>query len=243
MSWFHKRNTAYSAKDILSQLDRCAKEFTFPMLDNGYVYPVDSRLTTYRDENRWAIIIEVVGFNYRGGGHNGIDNCLHVFGNCLDFPPGTNNDNFIYFTRNSKEGETFDDEYQDHLSPTINSIIVKGKELQVQHDTSFYEDKGIHLEEPPKIFVWEFLRGLLPEHRLDLLASDRELQRRLPRDIPTFIRLDQWYHPDLADGEEPSKNETFIMLAKALEKGDQSKYKPRKRPNNHWSNWPDGGTL
>jgi len=78
----------YSAKDILKQLDKCAEDYTFPMLDNGYIYPVVSRVSAYRDEKRWALIIEVVGFNYRGGGHDGISNCLHVFGNCLEFEPG-----------------------------------------------------------------------------------------------------------------------------------------------------------
>jgi hypothetical protein len=49
------------------------------MLDNGYVHLVDSRLSAYRDNERWAIVIEVIGFNYRGGGSNGIDNCLYIF--------------------------------------------------------------------------------------------------------------------------------------------------------------------
>ncbi len=34
---------------ILEQLDRAAKGFVFPMLDNGYVYPADVRLSIYRD--------------------------------------------------------------------------------------------------------------------------------------------------------------------------------------------------
>ncbi len=66
------KTQGFSSEEILSQLDKCAAEFTFPMLDNGYVYPVDSRLSAYRDEARWVLIIEVFGFNFRGGGHNGI---------------------------------------------------------------------------------------------------------------------------------------------------------------------------
>jgi hypothetical protein len=62
----------FKSIEILKQLDKCAKEFTFPMLDNGYVYPAGTKLTAYRDEKHWVIIIEVIGFSYRGGGHNGI---------------------------------------------------------------------------------------------------------------------------------------------------------------------------
>ena len=30
--------------EILRQLDDSARKFTFPMLDNGYIYPLDVRL-------------------------------------------------------------------------------------------------------------------------------------------------------------------------------------------------------
>lgn len=33
----------------------------FPMLDNGYVYPADVRLTVYRDTQDWLMIIEALG--------------------------------------------------------------------------------------------------------------------------------------------------------------------------------------
>ena len=57
---FNKKQE-YSANEILKQLDQCANNFTFPMLDNGYIYTVTSKISTYRDEKRWVIIIEVVG--------------------------------------------------------------------------------------------------------------------------------------------------------------------------------------
>jgi hypothetical protein len=233
----------YSSKDILSQLDKCAEEFTFPMLDNGYVYPVESRLTAYRDDKRWVLIIEAVGFNYRGGGHDGITNCLHIFGNCILFKPGTDNSNFLYMMDNSEEGETFDSEFMEHLNPSVNSMLLRNKRIKIEHNLGFYESKGIQLEEPPKIKIWEFLRGLVPEYSMDLLATDDELRNRVPSDIPEFLRLTEWFHPDLASDEKPSQNETFIMIAKALATGDKSKYTPTKPPNNHWTNWPEGGTL
>ncbi len=78
---------AITENEILDQLDQCTADFVFPMLDNGYIYPITQRLNCYGDEHRWAIIIEAVGYSVRGGDHNGMSNCLHVYGNCLDRSP------------------------------------------------------------------------------------------------------------------------------------------------------------
>ena len=44
--------------EILAQLDWAAKRFGFQMLDNGYVYPADVRLSIYRDSKDWLMIVE-----------------------------------------------------------------------------------------------------------------------------------------------------------------------------------------
>jgi uncharacterized protein DUF7003 len=46
---------------ILEQLDLAARKFMFPMLDNGYIYPADVRLSIFRDPSRWLMIVEVLG--------------------------------------------------------------------------------------------------------------------------------------------------------------------------------------
>ena len=233
----------YTSADIVAQLDRCAEDFTFPMLDNGYVYPVESLLSGYRNENWWALIIEVVGFNVRAGGHDGIENCLHIFGNCIDFEPGTDNSNFLYFAENSLEGETFDQEFGDSLNPNIKTISLRGKIVPIPQDPEYYKTKQIELEAPPKIKIWEFLRAIKDDYGEYFLATEEEIRARIPRDLPCIIRLNEWFHPDLASGEKPSESETFQMIARVLETGDLKYYQPTKVPNNHWKNWPDGGTL
>ena len=37
-----------TAGQVLGVLDRCAKAFTFPVLDNGYVYLAGARLSVHR---------------------------------------------------------------------------------------------------------------------------------------------------------------------------------------------------
>jgi hypothetical protein len=33
------------------------------------------------------------------------------------------------------------------------------------------------------------------------------------------------------------------MLAEAIAAGNVQLYRPTEAPNNHWSNWPESGTL
>src|ERR1700757_2964388 len=52
-------------RDILTVLDGCAEESTFPMLDNGYVYLAATRLSLHRSPDDWAMVIEVFGYSPR----------------------------------------------------------------------------------------------------------------------------------------------------------------------------------
>ena len=57
----------YTADDILATLDQACESFTFPMLDNGYVYPAAARLSLHRSDVDWAFAFEVFGFSPRAG--------------------------------------------------------------------------------------------------------------------------------------------------------------------------------
>lgn len=230
-------------KEILNQLDQCNDDFTFPMLDHGYVYLAGTKLTAYRDDNRWIIVIEIIGFNYRGGGHNGISNCLHIYGNCLNYMPGIQNENFLYLTNDVNDCNTFDEEEYFYLNPECSSFTLRGEILPVVHDKKVYESSGIEIEDKTRINAYEFLRLLEELHHDKLAATDSEIRQRIPNNIPEIIKLRNWYHPDIANGELPSGNETFQQIAKVLETGNVEYYQPAHKPNTNWKNWPDGGTL
>lgn len=57
----------HDVDQILEILDACCESCTFPMLDNGYVYCAATRLALYFSPSDWALVIEVFGFNPRGG--------------------------------------------------------------------------------------------------------------------------------------------------------------------------------
>lgn len=217
---------SYSAAEILKQLDDCAEAYTFPVLDNAYVYPADTRMTLYRDEERWALVIEVLGFNSHMGGTEGIDNALYCFGNCLRRRPGMSPEDTLRPVTDGDSGPLFEDPHGTALRKGVKDLRIRGELVPA----------------PAAAQGFELLRALLP-HRDLLLATDEELQARLPPDLPRLLRLDEWNHPDISDGDMPGEHPTFVMLAKVLETGDPSHYRPRRKPNTHWSNWPEGGVL
>jgi len=238
-----ENKSTFSASDILSQLDNCAKEFSFPMLDNGYIYPIVSRLSAYGNRHSWVIVIEVAGYHYRFYGHSGVENCQYIFGNHLHFPPGMNNDNVLNVTADSEEGPTFIRDLFGTLQPEVNSLLIRGQKVTIPKDPAFYESRQVTLSNPPDIRIYEFLRACLPELKEELLSLEEELFDSFRLDLPRILRLDEWHHPDVAIEEMPSENETFQMIAAVLERGDAALYTPKNNPNTHWSNWPGGGTC
>ncbi|PSL28165.1 DUF7003 family protein [Chitinophaga ginsengisoli] len=233
----------FSKNDILTQLDACAKDFNFPVLDNGYIYPVTSRLSVFGDLERWVIVVEVVGYHYRFSGHGGVENCLYIYGNSLGFEPGINNDNVLLVTADSDEGAVFVGDQWGTLNPDVHSMLIRDQKISIPKDPAFYAARNVELKNPPSIRVYEFMRASLPEYKTEFLAVEDEIYDCFRQNLPKIMQLDEWYHPDIAGEERPSENETFQMIAAVLESGDSSLYKPTKSANNHWSNWPYGGSL
>ncbi|MEU7827155.1 hypothetical protein [Catellatospora sp. NPDC049111] len=215
-----------TSDEVLAQLDRAAKGFDFPDPEHGYYYAIDGRLHAFRDEQRWALVIELVGYNPRAG--NVID-LLHCFGNCLtEGGPGYGHGDFLARVDNMHQLE--DHAHSTRLRGGHPSVVVRGQALDVDGTEG----------EP----LWDVFRRLVPEHRDLLLADDDELRHRLPADLPRIMVLEQWWHrdPDRHD-QLPSQTETFQQLAAVLATGDVHAYRPTHAPNTHWSFWPESGWL
>jgi hypothetical protein len=55
------------AEQIVAQLDEAAREYRFAHPEHPYYSAIDARLHRYRDQTRWAMLIELVGYNPRAG--------------------------------------------------------------------------------------------------------------------------------------------------------------------------------
>jgi len=236
-------SSSLSKEQILNQLDHCARAGQFPMLDNGHLYLADTRLSAYRNDHDWALIIEVIGFNPRTGGVYGIQNGLYCFGTCLRRPPGMANGDFLCFARDGFDGPAFNDGSDWHVREGVRTLYIRDTAVYLDLSPAALARKGIELAEPPLVNGEELLRSLIPEQRALLLATDEELYERLTVRLPLVLRLDEWHHPDLISSELPSQSEAFRQIAEVLASGDLSRYQPAQAPNTHWQNWPLGGTL
>ena len=229
--------------EILHQLDTEAESYAFPMLDNGYYYHGDQKLTIFRDSNRWAILLEILAYNNYEYNIDGITTIANVFGNCLT--AWNDNDNFNYFASdNGLETFLYDEtNYIPYLNEEAKSIKVKGIEIPIVSDRKYYLAKNIELQFENKITPWEFLRGLVPDNSSLFWLTREEISYKIPLDLQTFMTLSDWHHPDLAENEKPSETETFQQLADVIVKGDIKLYNTKEISNTHWTNWPEGGAL
>ncbi len=232
-----------TAEEILSQLDHSATEFSFPALDNGYIYPGDVRLSVYRDAQNWLMIIEHLGANPRCGDIDSIQNCLHLYGSNLHRRPGTANEDFLHPVHTLPDHPVFDDDYDFYVRSDAAYIVIRDETVKFDISLPALELKGIQLTNNQQADASVLLRSLLPEYRDALLASNEELALRNPGGLPLWMQLDEWHHPDVVGNVLPSQSETFQMLASAIATGEKNKYRPIQPPNTHWSSWPEGGTL
>jgi hypothetical protein len=232
----------FTESEILAQLDDRALDFDFPMLDNGYVALADVKLHAFADQQRWAIVIETLGYHTRAGDHDGMTNCVSYYGNCLTRKPGTANEDFLVVTRDGTDRKTFEEQTNWYLLAPVGKIYIRDQLVDFDCSRENLEQQGIPLLEAQASGT-HLLRSLVPKHRQLFFATEQELRRRLPFDIPCLISIDEWNHPDLASDELPSASETFQLVASALCNLDPTIYSPIESPNTHWSHWPEGGAL
>jgi hypothetical protein len=241
-------------KHILKILDECCEAFTFPMLDNGYVYPAASRLSLFRSDLDWAIVVEVFGFSPRSGlpdinvstfanrlcSRNSRDTYVNVVAYNAHLKNNPNNESRFYYP--IEEGAWQDEENGEFVAAGTQSVLLRGQRVPIPSNETF-EELGIHLESSPRIGIFELCRALAARHRDLVLAAADERRTNVLPELPQILQLDDWNRPDLADSVKASDSETFQQLAQVLATGDLSHYRPSLPGNTHWKNWPGGGQL
>jgi hypothetical protein len=241
----------HTQRDILAILDAGCDAYTFPMLDNGYVYLAATRLTLFRSPLDWAMTIEVFGFSPRSYDP---DIHIHSFGSTLaarkTVADYISRAAYEQYLANNPHNESrfiypLDSEWIDGeiVSPSATCLLLRDQKLPVPTRAEF-EALNIELQDPNNLMVFEVCRYLAAKYRNRVLATPDELRGNVPAELTQILQLDEWNHPDVADDScRPSGSETFQQLANVLVTGDASMYRPAQKPNTDWRNWPVGGTL
>jgi hypothetical protein len=219
------------------------------MLDNGYVYLAASRLTLFRDEDKWAFVFEIFGHMPRAlvpdisvaTFSNAIVNRRtkfvdeEAYNNYLKNNPHNESNNYRPINREDWPDCDYLDLRKDE------TITLRGKPI-IRPTAEKLLEAGIKQEEE-RLQTFEFCRYLAYNHREQVLATPEEKRYNLSDNMEEILVLDDWHHPNLAFGERPSELETFQMLRDVLLSGDVSLYTPGLSGNTHWKNWPDGGRM
>jgi hypothetical protein len=245
------KSTAESdGQEVLAVLDRCAAAFTFPMLDNGYIYPAAARLSVHSDGSGWAIVVETFGYSPRAG-HPDLN--VATFTSSVPHPKTradyVNEAAYLNYLKQHPhdaveffwpldEGDWLDDE---RVVPGT-TVLLRGREVSVP-TVEDCQAVGITPTLPDGIAVFELARYFAEARRDDVLATGEERTKQVPTGLSQVLLLDQWHHPDLVRGERPSDTQTFRQIAAVAASGDARKYEALEPPNTHWSNWPEGGLL
>ena len=243
-----------ASKQMLPILDQCCETFRFPMLDNGYIYLAASRLSLFRSQSDWALVIGTFGFSPRSGTPD-----LHVdtFASALrerDRP-----DRYIspiayekYLADNPHNEARFffpvdDDHWEDpedseSVANDALEMSVRGRKIALPARKD-YPVHGIKLEDPSRVRTFEACRFLAATQRNLVLGTTEEQRVSVLPEMKQILQLEEWRHPDVVEDELPSRSRCFQQLAEVLATGNPGAYKPDEEPNTHWRHWPEAGRL
>jgi hypothetical protein len=253
-------SSSLTAENILRFLDNCqviSPYYFFMDLEHVYFNTANSRLTLYADDTRWAIVFEKSGHSNRGGR---IELELNFFGNCLhNLDRGGAGDRYPC---NMKLVSLIDDDDLEDITADFEEIALAAGAVKVldrlvaipttlegyaKWVPDIHDDTGF-LDRPTYA---DLIRFLAYEYADLCRATDAEKRLCIPADLPEIMTVDAWHHRHYyqssgageSNGEAPSSYETFPMLAEILVTRDPTRFRPTLAPTNHWSNWPEAGSL
>lgn len=214
------------ANIILKTLDKYAKEYEFPVLDNYNFDLAQCRLSVFRDSKDWLIVFEVVGIN----ANLDIASDLYVYGSAA------NQQGLIICIDDmvipAKDEAFFDDDGEFEVDPFNLNLIVHGVMLNLKPNKEEYEKVKI---QPDPFTPTKLIRYLSSKHKGKLWLQKDDLLSEIDINakLDLIYQTDKWEH---TDEEKPSENAFFQSLAKAIEHNDISLIHMNKA-NTHWSSW------
>jgi hypothetical protein len=222
---------------FLADLDKHAAEFNFPVLDNAYVEYAAARLSAFTSDQDVLIVFEVLGFSTK---ETEFVDDLYAFGTCVEREGFIGEDIVV---SSSSQQPVFDSETNECVANWRKwSIRLRDEVVSFSPTREEYASAGIAINRDPgpcslkEIELLRFLVYNLAAQRLFL--SDGVLLSHFPscRGLSKFIQTTRWQHPDVADGEKPSRNVSMRSLVEALFRGDSRVFNPG-RPNTDWKSW------
>lgn len=186
-------------EEILNCLDYSNNGYycSFADLGNVYSYLIDTKLSVFLGDNdRWAIIIERLGYNPRVGT---VILDIYYYGNCLTNLTQYNKQPTNYYSVHPIDFENFNETIEGEcLKSDAKFWLVRGQQVPLSHEKQHYSDAGIELKEyePNEISAEEVGRLVVSQNRDLFRATDDELYKSIPAALKKIFTLDEWFHKD-----------------------------------------------
>ena len=223
---------------MLQDFDKHASEFNFPVLDNANLEYAAARLSAFEHGKDWLITFEVLGFS-----ESEVEfvNDLYGFGSCLE-RQGLIGQEIPLCSTSTRP--LYDLETNNCIADWSRwSVRIGNEEMSFSPTSEEYAQAGIILGDraPGKgtLSEIEILRFLVYRMgKKHFFMSDTGLLSHFPgcKKSRKFIQTYQWEHPDIANGEKPSRNVSIRSLADALSKKNPTLF-DEGITNTHWSYW------
>lgn len=226
------------AAEVLRHLDEWMSLEREPvLLDHINQELADARLSVFRSEQHWVLVIETVVWFEPAGLLFVRD--IYAYGNCLktqgivDWHTLFDAPELPLFKLPDKE------EYDYVADPWHFSIVWQGQLFTFEPTPEDYAAAGITFEdnrfEAGKLEPPQLLRFLCRHWNHPFFASEAELRALIDEiSLPTkpplshslqlLLQTRHWQHPDLGEEELPSQVESFQVLARVIETGDLSEW-------------------
>ena len=136
-------------------------------------------------------------------------------------------------------------------------LITKHRELFRATNDELYKSIPTDLNKILVLDEWHhkyFVLSIHPtssdEHLLQTYEVNKDLQKAGYIDFENFAKQfrhsemlsDEW-NRELWETSRPSTYETWQQIAKVIVTNNTNNYKPSLQSNNHWTHWPDSGSM
>lgn len=217
------------AEKTLETLDRYAEDFDFPVLDNYNFDLAQSRISVFREEDKWLIVFEVVGVD----ANLEISNNFYVYSNsmrqqgffsCFDEILTLVNEEYWY-----------DDEDHFLVDPFHMELLLKGERITLTPTVEEYKRLGI---ETDSFHPTKLIRFLTSKYKEKFWVNPSDILDETNAEFKPnlFYQTEEWEHPDISEDQKPSESIFFQSLAKAIELNNVNLITVGK-VNNDWTNW------
>lgn len=215
---------------ILDQMDRCAQQYNFPMINNSSFLYARMRLTAFLASDEWLITFQILNYS---PSHGRCFNDLYAYGNHI-VRPGHQRAIPIF----PDNDPWWSDERRFVLDIHRPTFAINGIPRTFSISDQDYRSRGIAIEQEDQkpIALLRYLAEIAPE---ELYIYNTELPRLCgrPNHLSKLIELDHWQHPDLAEDELPSSSKSLQEVAAALATGSATSLHYSSEQNTDWRHW------